>query len=224
MEIEYQNLQKRKLGFLANGQTWTLDNIRNGLEYYRELHGNYPTSQEVDQFEFLPSARSIQRSYGGLVQLRKNLGLSGPHDHTKGKTRSAKAQEADNRAKVYEEEFFYFLSKHFAEMRIHEHKVIRPGDVSCDFFVYTSDAEGVVIDLFYAADIDNVSKIINIKYKKYLDVKFPVLFIEIGNEKISQSEIDTMIKNRKTPLPEFMKVMNESEFKANFDKLIKIKF
>lgn len=58
MEIGYQNLQKRKLGFLANGQTWTLDNIKDGLEYYRELHGNYPTSQEVDQNEGILPLRS----------------------------------------------------------------------------------------------------------------------------------------------------------------------
>jgi hypothetical protein len=109
-------------------------------------------------------------------------------------------------------------------MRIHEHKVIRPGDVSCDFFIYTSDTEGVVLDLFYAADLINVSNIINIKYKKYLGVKFSVLFIVVGNEKISQSAIDNMVKNRKISLPAFMKVVNESEFKANFDRFIKIKF
>lgn len=223
METKYQNLKKRKLGFLANGQKWTLDNIKDGLEYYRELYGNYPTSKEVDRFEFLPAARSIQRNYGGLVNLREQLGLSGSHNYSKGKERGAKAQEADRRARVYEEEFFYFLSSQFAEIRIHEHKVIRPGNVSCDFFIYTSDTEGVIIDLFYAADIDSVSKVVNIKYKKYLEVKFPVLFIVVGNEKISQSSINTMAENRKIILPAFMKVMNESEFKVNLDKFIKIK-
>ena len=223
METKYQNLQKKKLGFRANGQNWTLENIKDGLEYFYEINRHYPTSKEVDQFDFLPSARSIQRSYGGLVQVRKQLNLSCPHDNTRGAVRSAKAQEADKRAKAYEEEFFCFLSNHFAEMRIHEHKVIRPGDVSCDFFIYTSDTEGVVLDLFYAADLNNVSKIINIKYKKYLDVKHPVLFIVVGNDEISQTLVDRMVENRKIPLPSFMKVMTENNFKAKFDKYIKIK-
>jgi len=223
MESKYQNLKKRRLGFRANGQTWSLENIKDGLEYYREIYGQYPTAKEIDDFEYLPSSRSIQRSFGGLVNIREQLGLSGPLDHTKGKTRSAKAQEADKRAKVYEEEFFNFLSTHFSEMRVHEHKVVRPGDVSCDFFIYTSDVEGVILDLFYAADIINVSKVVNIKYKKYIAVKYPVLFIVVGNEKISQQEIDRMIENRKIPLPSFMKVINETVFKENFNKLIKIK-
>lgn len=223
MESKYQNLQKKKLGFRANGQTWSLDNIKDGLEYFRDINGLYPTSKEIDNFDYLPSARSIQRTFGGLVKVRKQLGLDGPYDHTKGKTRSAKAQEADKRAKAYEEEFFNFLSGQFGEMRVHEHKVVRPGDVSCDFFVYTTMNEGVVLDLFYAADLINVSKVVNIKYKKYLSVQFSVLFIVVGNENISQQEIDRMIENRKTPLPNFMRVLNERTFKANFDKFIRIK-
>lgn len=223
MESKYQNLQKKKLGFHANGQTWSLYNIKDGLEYFKELHGAYPTSKEIDDFDCLPSARSIQRTFGGLVKVRKQLELDGPLDYTRGKTRSAKAQEADKRAKVYEEKFFNFLSGHFGEMRVHEHKVVRPGDVSCDFFLYTTMNEGVVLDLFYAADIINVSKVINIKYRKYLEVKFPVLFIVVGNDKISQNAIDRMIENRKIPLPDFMKAMSEEYFKANFDKFIKIK-
>lgn len=222
MEQTYQNLQKRKTGSLANGQKWSLDNIKDGLEYYREMHGVYPTSKEIDSFEYLPSARSIQRTFGGLVKIRAQLCLSGPNDYTRGETRSAKAQEADIRARAYEEEFFNFLSSHIAEMRIHEHKVIRPGNVSCDFFVYTSETNGMVLDLFYAADIINVSKIVNIKYKKYLDVRFPVLFIVVGNERILQNEIDQMIVNRKIPLPSNMRVMCESTFKSNFDKLISV--
>lgn len=221
IEKKYFNLQKCKLGSSSNGQTWTIDNIRDGLEYFRDIYGHYPTSREVDLFKFLPSARSIQRTYGGLVRVRKQLCLSGTSDHRKGEVRSVKAKEADSRAKVYEKDFFCFLSKQMAEMRIHEHKVIRPGDVSCDFFIYTSDSDGVVLDLFYAADLLNVLKIINIKYKKYLKVVFPVFFIVVGNENILQSDIDRKVKNKKISLPVFMRVMTEGYFKANFCDIIK---
>ncbi len=223
MEDKYKNLKKRKIGTRSNGQIWSIDNIKDGLEYFKDLHGSYPTSREVDVFDYLPSSRSIQRSYGGMVNIRKQLNLSGPLDFTKGEVRSAKAQEADKRAKLYEEEFFYFLLTKVEEMRVHEHKIIRPGNVASDFFIYTSQNKGVVIDLFYAADIINLSKIINIKYKKYIKVIYPIFFIVVGNDSISQSSIDKIISNKTYILPKSMRVLNEKTFKSNFDNFIRIK-
>ncbi len=223
MESKYQNLQHKKTGSRANGQVWSIENIKDGLEYFKDLYGHYPTSREVDTFDYLPSARSIQRTYGGLVQVRKQLGLSGHVDHREGAVRSEKAREADSRAREYEKEFFHFLISKVSETRVHEHKVIRPGQTSCDFFIYTADTKGVVLDLFYAADIFNVSGVVNIKYKKYVDVEFPVLFIVMGNDSITQASIDRMVDNKKIPLPSFMKVITERNFRTNFDKFIHIK-
>lgn len=224
MEEKYKNLQKRKIGSISNGQTWSIDNIRDGFEYYKDLYGRYPTSREVDTFDYLPAARSIQRSYGGLVEVRKQLNLSGPVDFTKGEVRSLKASETDKRAKLYEEEFFNFLISKVDQIRVHEHKIIRPGNVASDFFIYNSKNEGIVIDLFYAADIINLLKIINIKYKKYLTVVSPILFIVVGNDSISQISIDKIISNKKFIMPLSMKVLNERTFKSDFEKFIKIKF
>lgn len=219
----YPNLKQRKLVAPYPDEVWSLENIKDGLEYFKELNGRYPTSREVDNFDYLPSARTIQRSHGGMVQIRKKLNLSGPHQFSKGETRSLKAREADKRAQGYEKEFFYFLSSKLPEINIHEHKIIRPGDVACDFFIYTTQTEGMILDLFYAADIINAAKIINIKYKKYLGVKFPVIFIVVGNENIEQAKLDQMMKNRKIALPKWMTTITENYFKLNFDRIIQLK-
>ncbi len=215
MKQNYKNLYSISSCALPKKKGWSLDNIKDGFEYFNELHEHYPTAQEIDNFEYLPSSRSIQRSHGGLVALRKKLDLACILDHTKGKTRSKMAQKTSNRAKYYEEEFFLLLASNFTEMRVHEHKVIRPSDVSCDFFVYTSDNGGIVIDLFYAANLANISKVVNIKYKKYTNSNFKTLFIIVGNDSFLQNDIDLMIKNRKNQLPDFITVITEKEFKRN---------
>ncbi len=220
MLSDHKNLKKKRLKPPYRDEGWSLENVRDGLEYFKEVNGHYPTSREVDNFEYLPTARTLQRSFGRIVKVRKSLNLSGPHQFSKGKTRSLKAQEADKRARAYETEFFYFLNSKIEEIRIHEHKVLRPGDVSCDFFVYTTEKEGVVLDLFYAADILNVANILNIKYKRYLNVVHPIIFIIVGNENIDQAALDKMVKNRRSSLPNTMRIMTETHFKSNFDKII----
>lgn len=139
-ELKYPNLKKkvRNKGWTAKEDTWSLNNIKDGLEYFYDLHGHYPTSKEIDVFEFLPSSRQMQRAFGGLVRVRKQINLKGPKDYTREKVRSKVGIEADKRTKIYEEEFYNFLVSKVDELRVHEHKIIRPGYVSSDFFIYTS--------------------------------------------------------------------------------------
>jgi hypothetical protein len=73
---------------------------------FYDQHNRYPTSNEIDAFEYLPTSRTIQRSHGGLVNLRKKLLLGEISDHTTGDYRSEVARKADKRAKHYEEEFY----------------------------------------------------------------------------------------------------------------------
>lgn len=219
---KYPSLMHRKPGTASQGQEWELENLRDGLQYYFDVNGRYPTSWEIDAFDFLPTARSIQRSFGGLVSLRTKLGLAGPTNFTKGEYRSKQAQEAILRAHSQEEEFYNFLTSKIPEFRVHEHKVLRPGGVSCDFFVYTKLNSGIAIDLFYAKDIHSVKSIVAIKTKKYLHFSFPVFYVLIGNETIRQEQLDTLVSNKKNSFPNQIKLINESSFKENFSSLIRI--
>src|SRR5579872_7439685 len=148
---KYQNLKKNTKGFQK--EKWTIENIKDGLEYFNELNGRYPSSMEIDSFEYLPTRRMIERNFGGIVNLRKTLNLQGSSDFTKGEVRSAMAKKAFIRAQDYERDFYFYLIKKIPEVRVHEHKIIRPGDTASDFFIYTSSNKGIMIDLFYAQDI-----------------------------------------------------------------------
>jgi hypothetical protein len=217
---KFLNLRKRPPVGTEKEMIWSLENIIDGFEYFLELNGHYPGTQEIDGFQYLPTSRTIQRSFGGVVAVKKQLNLKGPHKLSEGETRSNKAREADVRARIYEEEFYNFLVSHVPEMRVHEHKMIRPGQTACDFFIYTEEHNGFVVDLFYAQDLISLNNVLNIKIKKYLDVKYQTYFVVVGNDKIIQSEIDAKVLNKKNILPRHISVMTEVSFKENLKLLI----
>ena len=72
--LKYPNLKKQlKQGDSTKGiDIWTKENILNGLRKFFDDTGRYPTATEIDQNEYLPSSRQIQRAFGGLRNLRKD--------------------------------------------------------------------------------------------------------------------------------------------------------
>jgi hypothetical protein len=218
---EYPNLQKRKDGTAANHQSWNIENIRDGLEYFSELNGHYPNCSEFNHFDYLPSTKTAERKFGGMVQLRKTLSLSGPMHFGSGESRSQTAIQGDARAKQYEKDFFDFLTSKIPEVRVHEHKIIRPSGLCCDFFIYTEDTWGIVLDLFYAKDIRSAMINVNLKLKKYCAVQFPVFLIIVGNNHITQSEIESLCNKRKSIIPEQIQVLTEATFKSNLETYLK---
>ena len=213
--VKYKNLKKAQKG--NQDTSWTIENIRDGFNYYFDLHGKYPTSLEVDLFEYLPSRRTLERFFGGIVEVRKTLQLETQSNYTTGEIRSKTAAEADKRAKIYEESFFNYLISKIPQTRVHEQKIIRPGNIAADFFIYNSDISGIVLDLFYAANLNSLSGVVNYKTKKYSNIQFPVFFILVGNDEITQELINSKIRNRKEVLPNHIKVLTEKNFKDNLE-------
>ncbi len=214
-----KNLRKRARG---NQSKWTEEQVGAGLEYFKKLHGKYPSSFEIDAFDYLPSARSIQRSLGGLEGLRTRLGFDLSQTNlTKGAVRSSKAKEIYAKAVNYEEAFYNFLISKTTEVNVHEHKILRPGHVCCDFFIYTSPTNGFAIDTFYAQDRLTLARIVNIKLPRYIKLGCNVFFVLIGNPEIGQEEIDKTVLMRKIAFPAHIKVMTEKIFKDNLNQLLK---
>lgn len=71
-------------------------------KYYNEF-GRYPTAHDIDLYPYLPSSRQIQRRFGGLPELRKQLGIQ-ITDYTRGRTRSNKAAIIGKRGLNYEKD------------------------------------------------------------------------------------------------------------------------
>lgn len=206
-------LRTARLGH--QGTEWTKAEILAGLAYFFKLNERYPTAREIDNFEYLPSSRSIQRKYGGLVLLRKELIPESHSNYTAGVYRSEMASKTYKRAALYEEEFYRFLCENFEPIAIHEHKIIRPGNVASDYFLYLSETKGIVIDLFYAQDIHSFGGIVNIKLKRYSALPYKTIFISVGNERLDIEHVRNFLKRRKLPLPKNIFVDTESNFKSS---------
>lgn len=192
--------------------SWSDEELVAGFKKFYEVNGHYPNAYEVDQFEYLPSSRSIQRSYGGLVVLRKRLFPDAISSYTSGEYRKKVASDMYKRAQVYEERFYDKLCTIFQEIAIHEQKRIRPGSVASDFFVYLNPLEGVCIDTFYAKDIRSIANIVNIKLKRYAPLKCKVLLVVISEFGLNQQMIDAQVANRSNHLPEHVSVVTEDYF------------
>lgn len=185
-------------------------------------HGRYPTAREFDGCAYLPNARSIQKSYvGGLPAFRQKFIPEAVTDHTKGSVRSAMAKKTIERSYAYEERFYQLLISKFPEYLVHEQKRLRPGNVSSDFFIYTSKTTGIALDLFYAEELFNLIGIVNIKLKRYIQLPetLQIYFICIDNGKYEQKDIDAFLQRRKNPMPKNIHVVTEAEFLKLIDSL-----
>lgn len=198
----------------GNYGVWSKDELLAGFRYFYELNGRFPTAHEIDAFKYLPSSRSIQRTYGGLVKLRSELLPTETANFTKGSQRSLTAKRTFANGRTYEREFYEYLTNQFEEIAVHEHKLIRPGDVSCDFFIYLTENSGAVVDIFYAESMLNLVNIVNIKLRRYKLITPETYLVAVGNEVLTQGAIDAKVRNRLIPLPAHIHVVSESHFKS----------
>ncbi len=203
-------LNKRKDN--AKGR-WTIDKIEKGILEFFDRYHKYPTTLDFDKVDFLPSSRLIQRNFGGIVKLKEVLKINDVKNCSKGEYRSKIAKAIYNESVEYEQIFYKFLITKFPEISVHEHKILRPGHICCDFFIYTSTNKGFAIDIFYAKDTFSLTGVVNIKCKRYATLNFPIYFILVGNNFIKQCDIDVLLYNKKNMLPNNIKVITEEEFK-----------
>ncbi len=193
---------------------WNLENIKEGMEKYKIMYQKYPSTLDFDMVDFLPSSRLVQRNYRGIVKLKQLLHLDDVHDFTKGEYRSKVASAMYKNAVDQEEGFYNYLASKMPEIHIHEHKILRPGHICCDFFVYTSASHGFAIDIFYANDLFNLSRIITNKAKRYSTLgTLPVFFVLVGNSEINQEQVNIMVNNKKDKLLPSIRVYTDEFFK-----------
>ncbi|MBP6917089.1 hypothetical protein KBB76_02735 [Candidatus Saccharibacteria bacterium] len=203
----------RRIAKVGSQEQWTKEEIKAGFEYYKELYNKYPSALEIDEFPYLPSSRSIQRTFGGLVKLRKELFPDEVSDYTRGSYRSKIAGQSYLNSTSLEADMFDFLTTHFLEIAVHEHKVIRPGNVNSDFYIYLNNSTGVVIDIFYAENIRSLISVVNIKVKRYSLISQKTLLVVVGKPDIFQSDKNEKNKKKKNPPPPPLPVFFKKYFK-----------
>lgn len=190
---------------LNNGNSFA--NLKKGfLRFYNE-YGNYPSALQIDKYPYLPSSRTIQRSWGGLETFRKAIGLE-ITNYSKGKIRSEKSAFIGIRGFSEENKLEIILQKHFGEVFVHSQK--RIGPVRADFFIYTPKGN-FAVDIFCFEDKNCFNSDINIKLKTYKNYPYPVIYLPV-NQLYTSKDINNWITNKKNIIPNNQKVFHYDDF------------
>lgn len=213
---------------------YTKEQVKQALLDLKQSLGHEPTLKEIDACDKLPSVRQIQRLYGGVIKLRKELNFDEPN-HTAGPTRQAKAAEINALAAKYEAELYNELHKklhdktgattyvirQYAYQQWHEDESYYSNTL---FDVAIDDRQKnhvTLIDFFYPSDLNSFAGCIRAKKKKLMDFPvalydctYEVLFV-CANPKFHQSDVDRMVcvKNIKES---GIKVMALNTFKGTY--------
>ncbi len=188
----------------------TLGKLREGLRRFNKEHGHHPTADEIDSCPYLPSARQIQRKFGGLKKLRNVLGLK-DLDYRTGFHRQVTISKFLQLSITSEKETKEFLDKRYGEICVHEEKKYGEERNRVDFFVYAK--QNFAVEVFNTYSIRNLSKNLNIKLHRFSDFPFKLYFVVTGGQ-FSQRFIDALISNKKNlPLLPNMKCLTVEEFK-----------
>ena len=206
-------LRAKKKG--GQQKPWTQEEILAGFEHFYNEYGRYPTANEVDYYTYLPSARTIERNFGGLVSFRKEIKQDGQDDYRKGEHSSKRASTINKRSNTTEFEIYNILIKQFGKEFVHrEYLFSYDARTRADFFVYTMNGN-FCVDVFYPSDIRNLMGCVNSKIKKYRKpdtLDYPVIFLNL-NDTIDPARIRSYITSRKTPIPRNHSIMGKEEFK-----------
>jgi len=188
---------------MAKSLVWPLQRIQEGLKRFHREHGRYPTATEFDTYEYLPRAKTVERRFGGLVALRKQLKLGTESDFRTGSHSSKRAHAINKRAHEQERVVYDFLVKRFGKEFVHrEYFFTDDHRTRADFFVYDR-AKGFCVDVFYPASLHNLTGCLNIKLTKYAGPKgllpYPTIFLQM-NEAMDQQTLNDFITRKKRGL------------------------
>lgn len=197
---------------MSKNEVWTMDALKNGFEKFNQEHGHYPTCDEVDDCEYLPSARQFQRRFDGLTKFREIIGLSDVH-LGKGAFRSAISSKIGKRGSNAERKLEKILINYFGESFVHIEKPVSPElrRVRYDFFIYAKNYK-FGVDVFCSDTKKNIMKNLDIKINSYKGTSLP-LYLVIGDPHITQAVLDDVAASKTIkPLADNMKLKSWDKF------------
>lgn len=198
-------------------RTWDLEKIKEGFDKFYTEHDRYPTAHEIDSVSYLPSSRQIQRSWGGLVSLRKILNLD-IENYSTGKSRSSVATEINKRGRELEIIVRNYLQEKFGDPFVH---IERPVHFSSkdrfDFYVYARP-KNFAIDVFGTTDFVRLTRVMNMKetrYKKENMLKeVEKLYFIYFSDKDVDEKVQLWLKTKKNPLLKNWVLCSFEDFKS----------
>lgn len=206
---------------MARKDIWDIKKIEDGFRRFFKDHSRYPTSHEIDEYKYLPSARQIQRKFGGLPKIRSSLKLSGPNDYTKtthgeGRAKSARRQYSNTHLDIYA-----MLCKKFGRKCVKTGHILSDDGRSSSDFLVNSTRGTFVADLMYSKDRYSLVGCLNSKIRTYRGSamsQYRVVFIQM-NESIDSEAINGVLARRKIPLADNHKVVGIGALKEYLDTI-----
>lgn len=213
---EKKNGRPNRKRCVGKQKGWTLEDLNNGFQKFYETYGHHPTAHEIDDFDFLPSSRSIQRRFGGLVALREDLKLNSDSDLRKGVHSSERATMISKRAHEMGKEVYNYLVKLFGIEFVHrEYFFTDDRRTRTDFFICCKKGN-FSVDVFFPENRRNLTGCLNSKMKMYKNemmIQYPVIFLQM-NKKIPPEEVQDILIKKKNKLHNYQRLMAFEEFKA----------
>lgn len=193
--------------FINNGDVVCRAKIVEGFKRFNKKYGKYPSSKDIDSCEYLPSTRFIQRRLGGLVNLRKILGIN----QIDQRNQNFKKNFNKDLATKFKKEFYNYLKNKYGEIYVHNNSIfLDDNQITIDFKIFDKEDEekNAAIITIYTQNIDYLNTVINIKRKKF-DLfkdefvndlsKLKTYFVSL-NPDIKQEEINNKMNNKKNKL------------------------
>jgi hypothetical protein len=206
-----------------------VDVYRDMINIFYEKNKRYPTALEFSHANLLPSARLIQRNYGGLKKFREFLGLP-IADYTSGKPRTEKMKIITKRAKQYEQELFILIHKKYHKpddgFVVEREPVIGGTDPENDIYAYKradiaihnyntprgEQKSSTFFDFFYASTKESFFGCVNLKIKKIKGlIPLKDITFVCTNPNFSKDDISSFTLPKNSPT-----VISYKEFKQEF--------
>ncbi|MDP9249549.1 MAG: hypothetical protein M3M85_03525 [bacterium] len=184
--------------------SWTAEKIKEGFERFIKEQGRLPKSVEIDGLDYLPSRKLIERNFGGVEKLRKELGYSDTH-FGKGKFRSAIAHKANTSGRTIELVVEKLLKDKFGEVFVHTEKIFDGTKNRVDFYIY-SPSGNFGIDVFGTDTLHNLQSNMNVKLNKYSGFKERLFFVVVSDALI-QTDLDSYVTKKTKILPNNAKMI-----------------
>ncbi len=172
---------------------WDQELIQQGIERYFTEFGTYPTAVDFDEYPYLPSARQIQRRFGGMQKLRETLGYEATN-YTKGDARQKVYSSFSARSINAEDMLEIELIKHFGEPYVHTQKrYYQQLKNRWDFFVYYKNGY-MGIDIFSTSRKSYILRNVHHKLHKYKNVpaSIPIYFV-VENSSLTTDDVESAI-------------------------------
>lgn len=194
---------------MAQYKIWKLQDLKEGIDRFYKENGRFPTVNDVDQINYLPSARWIQMKFGGMVEVRKVLGYQDVHLGA-GAYRTEIAKKVNQEGLKYEHEIESFLINKFGEPFVHVQKRVGTKRARLDFYVYSVSKNFGVDVTSVTGSFRNLQTNINVKIPKYGDLQIE-LFIVVNGD-FNQDQFDAWSAKKINSLPHGWKIFTTTNF------------